>query len=66
MNPGIRIFPLPSANGLPRGRMSGERSGLLLALELSLKTDEALVGQRHEDVERKRENFLIIIFAERT
>ena len=32
MNPGIRILPLPSANGLLGGWMSGYRSGQLLAL----------------------------------
>ena len=32
MNPGIRILPLPRANGLPGGWMSGWRSGLILVL----------------------------------
>ena len=69
MNPGIRISPLQSANGFPRGRMSGERSGQCLVLKygkLSLKADEAQVGQLHEDVERKREYYHIIIFPEKT
>ena len=34
MNPGIRILPLPSANDLPGGRMSGQRSGLLFVLKI--------------------------------
>ena len=34
MNPGIRILPLPSANGLLRGRMSGYRSEKLLDLRM--------------------------------
>jgi hypothetical protein len=32
MNPEIRILPLPSANGLLGGRMTGLRSGQLLDL----------------------------------
>ena len=34
--------------------------------KLSLKADEPQVGQRHEDVGRKREYYHIIIFPERT
>ena len=34
--------------------------------KLSLKADEPQFGQRHEDVERKREYYHIIIFPERT
>ena len=34
--------------------------------KLSLKADEPQVGQRHEDVERKREYYHIIIFPEMT
>ena len=34
--------------------------------KLSLKVDEPQVGQRHEDVERKREYYHIIIFPART
>ena len=34
MNPGMRISPLPIANGLPGGRMSGQRSGELLVLRM--------------------------------
>jgi len=41
--------------------MSGQMSG-----KLSLKADEPQVGQRHEDVEKKRENYHIIIFPEWT
>ena len=33
--------------------------------KLSLKADELQVGQRHEDVERKREYYHIIIFPEK-
>jgi hypothetical protein len=32
----------------------------------SLEADEPQVGQRHEDVERKREYYHIIIFPEKT
>jgi hypothetical protein len=31
---------------------------------MSLKADESQVGQRHEEVERKQEYYLIIIFLE--
>ena len=34
MDPGIRILPLPSANSLPGGRMSGQRSRKLLVLRM--------------------------------
>ena len=34
MNPGIRLLPLPSANGLFGGRMNGWRSGQLLVLRM--------------------------------
>ena len=69
MNPRIRIPPLPSANGLPRGRMRGSRSRKLLVFKMGnypWKADEPQVGQRHEDVERKWEYYHIIIFPERT
>ena len=34
--------------------------------KLSLKADEPQAGQRHDDVEKKRIYFQIIIFSERT
>ena len=34
MNPGIRILPQPRANGLPGGRMSGQKLGQLLVLRM--------------------------------
>jgi hypothetical protein len=34
--------------------------------KLSLKADEPQVGQRHDDVEGKREYYHIIIFPEKT
>ena len=34
--------------------------------KLSLKVDELQVGQRHEDVERKRKYYHVVIFPERT
>ena len=37
-----------------------------MAYNLPLKVDEQQVGQRHEDVERKRKYYHIIIFPERT
>ena len=39
MNPGIRIPPLPSANGLPGGRMSdrGQGNFLFLVWETNLE-----------------------------
>jgi hypothetical protein len=32
MNPGIRILPLPSTNGLPGGRMSGSEQPFVLRM----------------------------------
>ena len=55
MNREIRILPLLSVNGLLGGRMSGQRSGQLLALRLGITMNESQVGQRLEYVERKLE-----------
>ena len=56
MNPGIKILPLPRANDLLWGRMSGEGQGNFLTSgpwyrKLSLKIDEPQVGQLYKDVE---------------
>ena len=69
MNPRIWIFPLPSANGLLEAHMRSQRSEQLFSPydgKLSLKANEPQVGQRHEDVERKRVYYHIIIFPEKT
>ena len=55
MNPGIRILPLPRANGIPGGRMNGQKVRATSCPQngkISLKADEPQVDQRHEDVER--------------
>ena len=56
MNPGITILLLPSAKAFSEGGWTGQL----------LKTDESQVGQRHEDMERKREYYHITIFTERS
>ena len=57
MNPGLKILPLPKCQ-LP-SRRADERIEVMatcpLYEKLSLKADEPQGGQRHEDVERKRE-----------
>ena len=60
MDPEIRILPVPSAGEWVEVRANSCPS----VGKLSLKTDESQVGQRHEDVERKRE-YDNIIFPER-
>ena len=67
-NPGIRILPLPRANSLLGGRLSGQIRTTSCPQDgkLYLKADEPQIDQRHEDVERKREYYHIIIFPERT
>ena len=66
MNPGIWILPLPSANAFLEGGWAGTDPGNFLSLgwETILEGDEPQVGQWHEDVERKREYYHIIIFPE--
>jgi hypothetical protein len=54
MNPVEWILPLLSANGLLGGRTT-----------FCPYADEPQVGQRHHDVERKREYYHIIIFPEK-
>ena len=51
MNPGIRILPLPSGNGLLEGELADSSKGnfLFLEWETILKADEPQVGKRHED-----------------
>jgi hypothetical protein len=58
----------PSINDLPRGRMIGwgQVNFLYQDEKLSLKADGPLVGQLHDDMERKLEYYQIIIFPERT
>ena len=68
MNPGMRILPLPIANGLFGGWMSGRGQSTFLSLgwKLLLRADGPLVSQRHEYVQRKWEYYHISIFPERT
>ena len=56
----------PSIKCQRPSRMADERVEIMFNfLSLSLKADEAQIGQRHKDVERKGEYYLII-FPERT
>ena len=66
MNPGIRSLPLPSVNDLLGGLISGYRSEQLLVFRMGNypKSECPQVGQQHKDVERKPENYHIIIFPE--
>ena len=62
MNTGIRILPLPGANNLPQGgdERVEVRATSFLKWKIVLKGGEPLVGQRYEDLERKREYYKII------
>ena len=65
VNPGIRIFHLPGANGFLRERVQ-VRTTSCQGGKLYLKADERQVGQRYEDVQKKQVHCHIIIFPERT
>ena len=49
------------------GGRAGRSQGNFLSLggKLSLKADEPQVGERYEDVERKREYYYVTVFLER-
>ena len=68
MNFGIRfsLYQVPMA--FSEGGWAGRVRDSFFSLDgkLSLKVDETQIGQRHEEVERKREYYHIIIFPERT
>ena len=61
----------PSTKCQRPSRRAGERVEVSATscpydVKLSLKADEPQVSQRHEDVEKKREYYHIIIFPEKT
>ena len=61
MNPLIRILPLPST--FSESGWAGREQGNFLSLGRETVL-EGEVDQRHEDLERKREYYFIIIFPE--
>ena len=71
MNPRIRIFPSfkcqrPSQRADERVEIRATSYPENKDGKLSMKADELQVGQWHEDLERKREYYHIIIFPQRT
>ena len=66
MNPGIRILP-KCQQPFRRAdeRVMVRTTSCPYDKKLSLRSDKPQVGQRPEDVERKREYYRIIIFAEK-
>ena len=64
MNPGIRILPLPSANGFSEGGWASRGQGNSLSLGLQTILEGEWITGWHEYVERKREYYHIIIFPE--
>ena len=68
MNPGMRILPLPSVNGLLGGEWASRFKGKFLSLgwEIIIEGGWTTNCQHNEDVERTRECYHIINFPEMT
>ena len=66
MNPGVRILPLPSDNGLLGGRVTRQRSGQLIFLSVGNYPWRRMNhSQQHENVERIRKYYSINNFPQR-